>query len=341
MGHLDELVFHGAGLLHAVVLGHQRSGADEGIAHTHLAAAVGLAVIAGEALHHHAGELILAVEEDVLIGDEYVVQHHQSLLTAELGVADINRGALLGLAGVAGLAAVDHVHTLGVGGAGKADRPILIRLTHGNGGHEDVPVGVDGAGLVALGAADHNAVGAALHHMNEHIGVGLIVGGLGAVTLGVGHGAVHGEVIVLHVGQELLEVFVIVGAVLLIHLERGGEHGVEAVHAHAALEAGSGLLAQQALHFHLVHQVLGGLMQMGEAVDGVAGEAGFHGHEIGVLGILRQRVGHSHAVDRGTDHGVIHPVVDLLAEHVDAGVQLPQGLNVFLGGHQCHFLLSS
>ena len=341
VGHLDELVFHGAGLLHTVVLSGQSGGADQGVAHAHLAAAVGLTVITGEALHDHTGELILAVEEDVLIGDEYVVQHHQSLLTAELGVADINRGALLGLAGVAGLTAVDHVHTLGVGGAGKADSPILIGLTHGDGGHEDVPVGVDGAGLVALGAADHNAVGAALHHMNEHIGVGLIVGGLGAVTLGVGHGAVHGEVIVLHVGQELLEVLVIVGAVLLVDLIGGGEDGVKGVHAHAALEAGSGLLAQQALHFHLVHQVLGGLMQMGEAVDGVAGEAGFHGHEIGVLGILRQRVGHSHAVDRGTDHGVIHPVLDLLAEHVDAGVQLPQGLNVFLGGHQCHFLLSS
>ena len=341
VGHLNELVLDGGGLLHAVVLSGQSGGADQGVAHAHLAAAVGLAVITGEALHDHTGELILAVEEDVLVGDEHVIQNHQSLLAAELGVAHVDRGVLLHLPGVAGLTAVDHVHALGVGGAGKADSPILIGLTHGDGGHEDVPVGVDGAGLVALGTADHDAVGTALHHMNVHVGISLLAGRFGTVTLGVGHSAVHGEVIVLNVGQELLEVLVIVGAVLLVDLIGGGEDGVEGVHAHAALEAGSSLLAQQTLHLHLVHQVLGGLMQVGEAVDGVTGEAGLHGHQLSVLGVLSQSVGHGHAVDGGADHGVIHPVLDLLAEHIDAGVQLPQGLNVFLGGHQCHFLLSS
>ena len=298
-------------------------------------------MIAGEALHDHAGELILAVEEDVLVGDEHVVQNHQSLLAAELGIAHVDGGVLLQLPGVAGLTAVDHVHALGVGGAGKAHSPVLVGLTHGDGGHEDVPVGVDGAGLVALGAAHHNAVRAPLHHMHVHVGISLLAGGLGPVALGVRHGAVHGQVVVLHIGQELLEVLVIVGAVLLVDLVSGGEHGVEGVHAHAALEAGSGLLAQQALHLHLVHQVLRGLVQMGEAVDGVAGQAGLHGHEVRVLRVLSQGVGHGHAVDGGTDHGVIHPVVDLLAEHVHAGVQLAQAVNVFLCGHQCHFSFSS
>ena len=338
VGHLDELVLDSRGLLHAVVLGGESRSADEGVAHAHLAAAVGLAVIAGEALHDHAGELILAVEEDVLVGDEHVVQDHQGLLAAELGVAHIDGGVLLQFTGVAGLTAVDHVHALGVGGAGEGDSPVLVSLTHGDGGHEDVPVGVDGAGLVALGAADHDAIGAALHDMDVHVGVRLLAGRLGAVALGVGHGAVHGQVVVLDVGQELLEVLVVVGAVLLVDLEGGGEHGVEGVHAHAALEAGSGLLAQQALHFHLVHQVLGGLVQVGEAVDGVARQAGLHGHEVRVLGVLGQGVGHGHAVDAGADHGVVHPVVDLLAEHVHPGVQLAQAVNVFLCGHQSHFM---
>ena len=115
------------GLLHAVVLGGQSRGADQRVAHAHLAAAVALAVVAGEALHHHAGELILAVEEDVLVGDEHVVQNHQSLLAAELGVAHVDGGVLLQLPGVAGLTAVDHVHALGVGGAGKGSRPSPCR----------------------------------------------------------------------------------------------------------------------------------------------------------------------------------------------------------------------
>ena len=335
--HLDQLVLHGAGLLHAVVLSGQGGGADQGVAHAHLAAAVGLAVIAGEPLHHHAGELILAVEEDVLVGDEHVVQDHQGLLAAELGVAHVDGGVLLQLPGIAGLTAVDHVHALGVGGAGEGNCPVLVRLTHGDGGHEDVPVGVDGAGLVALGTADHDAVRAALHHVDVHVRVSLLAGGLGPVALGIGHGAVHGQVVVLDEGQELLEVLVVVGAVLLVDLIGGGEHGVEGVHAHAALEAGSGLLAQQTLHLHLVDQILGGLMQVGEAVDGVARQAGLHRHQVRILGILGQGVGHGHAVDGGADHGVIHPVVDLLPEHVHPGVQLPQALNILLGGHQCHF----
>ena len=54
----------------------------------------------------------------------------------------------------------------------------------------------------------------------------------------------------------------------------GGENSVESVHTDAALEAGSGLLAQQTLHLDLVHQVLGGLMQVGETVDLLTGQAG-------------------------------------------------------------------
>ena len=336
MGHLNELVLDGAGLLHAVVLGSQCRRADDHVAHAHLAAAVALAVVAGEALHDGAGELIFAVEEDILVGDKDMIQNHQSLLSAELGVAHVD-AALLHLAGVAGLAAVDHVQALGVGGAGEGHGVVPVGLAHGDGGHEDMPVGVDGAGLVAFRAADHDTVVPALHHMDVHIRVGLLVGCLGAVALGVGHGAVHRQVVVLDVDEEVLEVLVVVGAVLLVDLVGGGVDGVEGVHAHAALEAAGGLLAQQALHLHLFHQILAGLMEVGEAVDLMTGQAGGSGHQILILGILCQGVGHGHAVDGGTDHGVIHPVVDLLAEHVHAGVQLAQGVDVLFRGHQCHF----
>ncbi|MPM24389.1 hypothetical protein SDC9_70871 [bioreactor metagenome] len=332
MGHLDELVLHSAGLLHAVVLSSQRGSTDHHVAHAHLAATVALAMIAGKAFHHHAGELILAIQEEVLVGNEHMVQNHQGLLTAELCVANID-GAALQLAGVAALAAVDHVHALGIRRAGKGNCPVLVSLTHGDGRHENVPVGVDGAGLVALGPADHNAVRAALHHMHIHIRVSLLMRRFGAVTLRIGHRAVHRQVVILHHFQELLEVLVIVRAVCLIDLIGRGEHRIEAVHAHAALETGSGLLAQQTLHLHLVDQILRGLMQMGKAVDGVAGQAGLHGHKVRVLGILRQCVGHGHAVDRRSDHRIIYPVFDLLAEHINSGIELAQRVDVLL---RCH-----
>ena len=169
--------------------------------------------------------------------------------------------------------------------------------------------------------------------MDVHVRVRLLAGSLGAVALGVRHGPVHGEVVVLDKGEKLLEVLVVVGAVLLVDLIGAGVHGVEGVHAHTALEAAGGLLAQQALHLHFVDEVLGGLVQVGKAVDGLPRQAGLHGHELRVLGVLGQGVGHGNAVDAGADHGVVHPVVNFLAEHIDPGVQLPQALDVLVGGH--------
>ena len=176
---------------------------------------------------------------------------------------------------------------------------------------------------MALSAADHDAVRAALHHVDIHIGISLLAGSLGPVALGVGHGAVHRQVVVLDELQEVDKVLMILSVILLVDLIGGGEDGVESVHAYAALEAGSGLLTQQTLHLHLVHQVLGGLMQMGKTVYFFTGQIGGNSHQICVFGILSQLISHGHAVDRGADHGVIHPVFNLLAKHVHAGVQFP------------------
>ena len=54
MSHLDELVLDVRSLGGAVVVGRQRRGADQHVAHADLAAAVALAVIAGETLDQHA-----------------------------------------------------------------------------------------------------------------------------------------------------------------------------------------------------------------------------------------------------------------------------------------------
>ena len=78
-----------AGLGGAVVVGGQGGGADEHVADADLAAAVALAVEAGEALDERAGELDLAAHEDALPGHEDVVEDHQGLLAAEARVADV------------------------------------------------------------------------------------------------------------------------------------------------------------------------------------------------------------------------------------------------------------
>ena len=335
MGHLDELILDVAGLVGAVVVGGHGGGADEHVAHAHLTATVALAVVAGEPLHQHAGEVILAAHKDALVGHEHVVKDHQGLHTAKFTVAHVHLAALQ-LTGVAALAADDHKDAVGVHGHGEGHRVVLVLSLHGLGGHDDDLVAVQRTGLVHLGAPHHNAVGTALHDVQEQVGVGLLMGSLRAVALGVGHGAVHGQVILLYIGGELDEVLMIVGAILLVGLIGGGEHRVEGIHAHTALEAGGGLLAQQALHLHLLHQILGGLVDVSEAVDPLAGVGGHGGHEFLILRLLRQIIGHAHTVQRRPQDGVVHGIVDLLAEHVHLHVQFANTFDVLFAGHECH-----
>ena len=99
-------------------VGGQRRGADEHVADADLAAAVALAVEAGEALDQRARELDLAAQVDALPGHEHVVEDHQRFLAAELRVADVEL-VLFELARVAALAPVDVDHAVGVGGAAK------------------------------------------------------------------------------------------------------------------------------------------------------------------------------------------------------------------------------
>ena len=128
----------------------------------------------------------------------------------------------------------------------------------------------------------------------------------------------------------------VLGAVLLVYLIGGAVDGVDGVHAYAALETGAGGLAQQALHLDHFDEVIGGLVDVGEAVDLFPGEVGGGGHQVLVVGGLGQVVGHLYGVDGGAEDGVVHGVLHLFAKHIHAQVQGPQALDIFITGHQCH-----
>ena len=139
--------------------------------------------------------------------------------------------------------------------------------------------------------------------------------------------------------EELLEIFMIVGAVLLVDLERGGVDSVEGIHTDAALEAAAGLLAEESLHLDLLDQVVSALMKVGEAVDGLAGQVGRRSHQILVLVVLCEFIGHRQAVDGGTDDRMVDPVVDFFTEHVDSRAELAQGFDVLFCSHKCHSVI--
>ena len=290
-------------------------------------------MIACETLYDHAGKLNFAVEEDAVVRNEYAVEDNENFVAAVYLVTNVDVVVLFNLAGVAGLTAVDQGDALGIGRYSEGDCVVLVALAHGDGRHYQNLVRVYKAGLVSLSAGNVYAVSGALYNVQEQIRISLLGRSEGTVALNVGHSAVNCEVLILHAGQELEEVLVVLGAASLVDLVGGGEYSVHSVHAYAALEAGCSLLTEQTLHLNLLDQVVGRLMHVGEAVDLLAGDVGGSSHQILILRVLSQLVGSGEGVQGRTDNRVVNRILYLLAEHIQVEVQLAQGLNVLVFGH--------
>ena len=316
----------------AVVIGSQRSGADEDVAYADLAAAVGLTVVAGEAFDENAGKFIFAVEVDVFVRNEYVVEDNESFRAAEFGVARIHFSAFE-LTRIAGLTADDHENAFGVGRAGEGNSVVFVVFAHGDRRHDDNFMGVDEARLMSFCAADDDAVGAAFYDVEVQIGIFLCVGSQAAVALRVGHGAVNCKVLRLHPFHEGHEVVMIVSAVFLVDIIRRGEYGVESVHAYAALEAGSRFLAEETLHFYFVHQVSRALMNVRKAVYPFACIRRHNGHQILVFRHLSQVIGHADGIQRRTENRVVYRTFYFFAKHVYLQVQFSHAFNILFASH--------
>ena len=335
MDHFDQFVFQVGCFGRAVIVGRQRRRADQHVTHADLAAAVALAMIAGKPFHQRAAEFHFAAHEHVFPGDEQIVEHHQGFMAAELLVADVDVAAFE-FAGITGLAAVDVEDAFGVGRGHKRHGIVHILFRHADGRHDQDPVGIERAGLMTFCAADHDAVRSFLDHMHEQVRVGLLVGSQTPVALGIGHGTVHCPVFLLHPAQKLVEALMIGCAQFLVHFEGHAVHGVDRVHPDAALEAGAGFLAEQALHFYFFDQVVGALVKMAEPVDFFAGEMGRRRHQVFIFRQFRQLVGsldgiHRRANDRVID-GILHP----FPLQVDFEVHLAQAFFILGSGHHGH-----
>ena len=70
-------------------------------------------MITCKTFYQHAGELILAVQENSFIGYEYMIKYGQGFYAAKLRIADVHTAAFQ-LSGVAGLTADDHENALGI-----------------------------------------------------------------------------------------------------------------------------------------------------------------------------------------------------------------------------------
>ena len=269
-GDLDEF-HHGLtqrwGLVHiqAVGLRHQRARADQQVAKPRPRGDAGVAVVRRIAVGQHRAVFPLVDIEHPIPGHEDAIEDAHGCGLPVLGGEQ--RLAMFGLlAGPPGRAR-DDGQARCIDRHRTAHREGRIGLAHVAAGHDQQFMHVRCAGDDGLGAADHDALGIALHRVHIGVGVGLLVGLAAALALGVRHRHPQRQIGVLHMGQVGLEAIpVLTGAACVVYGGHRLGQAIEGVLRQIALRAAR-FLAQQSHILELVEQVAAGLIEVQHAAD--------------------------------------------------------------------------
>lgn len=242
-------------------------------------------------------------------------------MTAELAVAHVDFTPLH-LPCVAGLAAVNVEDPISIRRGDEADGIVGIVSGHGQRGHDENPVGVEGPRLVGLCSPDNDSVFPPFNHPKKEVGICLPVRGKAPVPLGICHGAVDGQIVFLHHEEKFLEPFMIRGAQFCVHFEGDAVHGIDGVHADAPLKARRRLLPHEALHLHFLDEVFRAPVKVAEPVDFVACQVRCGRHEFFVERVLGERVGHCDGIHGRTDDRMIDGIFHELSQKIDLKVEV-------------------
>ena len=130
----------------------------------------------------------------------------------------------------------------------------------------------------------------------------------------------------------------VLGAVLFIHVKGYRVDGVQRVVADAAGKAASRLLTQGAEGFHLLYQVIGAVVHMGEKVDFLSRQVGFGGQQLLKFGCPRHIIGQGDGIYMGNKGGVVCHAIDFLPHIVNLRLDLAQTLPVIVTVYHTHSL---
>ena len=316
----------------AVGFAHQRARPNQQIAETRARRNAAVAVVGGVAVGQHLAVFPLAGVEHPLPGHEHPVEHHHR---CGLPVAAREqRVAMLQLVPGAPSRARHDGDARVVDPHRAAHGKRLVFAAHVAAWHDHQFVHIGAAGHDGLGAADHNALAVALHHMHIGVGVGLLVRLLAAVAFGVGHGHADGQVVVLRMGQVGVEPCAVFGgAPGVVDARHRLRQAVERIVRQVALGT-AGFLAQQPHRFELVEQVASRLVEMQHAVDdalarGLGGQR--HRRQLRPQGKV---VGVGQCVHAGSQRGLVHHTADFATIHKHPGLVAPQRFAVVVTRHQ-------
>ena len=174
------------------------------------------------------------------------------------------------------------------------------------------------------------------HNMGIHVRVRLLCRPQTPVALGISHGSITHEILILDIPKVFQKPLIVGRSMLLINVVRHYRQRVQRIHASAALETRPGVCAHKTLHLRLPDKIVRTLVYVGESVDASAAQVGCGCHNLTLSKFIRS----CHCIQRWPDHRVVHDVRHTLSEHVDFRVELPDAFDVFLTGLH-HLLYSS
>ena len=163
-------------------------------------------------------------------------------------------------------------HAFSIGRNRKGHGPVGISSLQSAGGQHQNLVGIGSGGVVGFAARDDDAVLTTFHNAHVQIGIHLLRGTLGSIALHVGLTGVTNQIVILIPRQILLEALVVVSAVVLIHLIGRDVQGINGIATHASLNAAASQMTQFPDHGLLFQQIVWRLIDMGKAVNSVAGK---------------------------------------------------------------------
>ena len=192
-------------------------------------------------------------------------------------------------------------------------------------------MGEQNAGLVALIAADDDAVIPDLIHVDVAVLIGLLVGREGPQALDVGNGDGAAQVVLLHIVQEVHKALVVIGAQVMVHVVGAGTQTGKRLGAGAAVSAAADDLGQGAGGAGLLVGVGRGGQRGVVDADRLAVQGGLCGDQVHPVGMAVELIDLGKRVEAGRQRGERGEILDLLPQepHVHGLAGADAGLELF------------
>jgi len=198
------------------------------------------------------------------------------------------------------------------------DRVILISIQQICSRQDQHFMRVGHTSHMSLSATDDNTVFSLFYNVCEQIRISLLGRLQTSVTLNVSHSTRDHKIIFLYVRHPLLESFMVIRTILLVHVVSCNKSCVHRIESYTSLEACTSLLCDHSHHLYFIYQIFDALVNMRETVYLLSGQMRSCCHQVLIHRITSQIICHGCRIYVRLDHWVIYHAVDFFSHVVNS-----------------------